>query len=567
MNMFLNTITTIAANKKYHFGTFLLVLILLSAFLSVIYGPTYNHPGYDYYFHLKRFEALITALRGGTFPIYIDYEAALGYGYLSKVFYSDVVLIPFALLGLVVGASSAFEVMLFAMTILCGIFMYFTVKRVYTSSFVAFLSALLYTFSVYRLFDIYNRGALGEVFAFTFLPIVILGLYYIIKGDYKKWYIIAIGFSLLIFSHVISTVLAFLTVIVILLIYSRSLLSEPKRFYYLILAGVVTILITSSYIFPLFEQIQSNIFRYENDDWSLPARTKQPLSYLLWGLFCGFTYPKDIAIVGLGILLSVGIFLRFFVKEKSYKLTSIDIGVIIGLVYIIATSSIFPWGRFPFTLLSFVQYPTRLYLFVTFFFSVAVAYYLSAIIKDRKFRVAALSIFTVLIGVTLLMHENHYKHMHVTYIHQSNEEPSPGNFFYLNGAEYVPEKASSGYFILERGDSVRCINGMSEIVDYSREKGVFVANVVTSASDSIELPLFYYKGYEVSFNNEEISYTQSEYGLVQLPVDKSGEVKVFYKGTTIQKISLYITIISIFVLCFYIVNRNRKNKQFKTIRK
>lgn len=555
----------LCTNKNAKFSLFLLALVLLSLLMILIYGPTYNHPGYDYYFHLKRFEALITALREGSFPFYIDHNAALGYGYLSKVFYSDIILIPFALLGLLIGAASAFEVMLFTMTILCGIFMYVAIKGIYKNSFVASLSALLYTFSVYRLFDIYNRGALGEVFAFTFLPIVFLGLYHIIRGDYKKWYIIAIGFSLLIFSHVISTVLTFLTVVVILLIYSKFLIKEPKRFYFLVVAGIVTIAITSSYIFPLFEQIQSNTFRYENDDWSLPSRTKLPLEYWLWSLFCGFIYPKNIGIVGLGILLSVGILLRFFVKEKSSVLKSVDIGVIIGLVYIIATSAVFPWGRFPFTLLSFIQYPTRLYLFVTFFFSVAVAYYLSVIFKDSKDKIVVVSI--ILIGITICMHSNQYKYMHTTYINDTNEVPSPGNFFYLNGAEYVPEKASSAYFILEKGDSVRSLSGIAGIIDHKRERGVSKLNVATLASDSLELPLFYYKGYSATLNDENIAYTQSEYGLMQILIDKSGEVKVFYKGTTIQKISFFITIISIFVLCFYIVNQNRKNKQFKSIHK
>ena len=157
--------------------------------------------------------------------------------------------------------------------------------------------------------------------------------------------------------------------------------------------------------------------------------------------------------------------------------------------------------------------------------------------------------------------------MHTTYISQSNNKPSPSNFFYLNGAEYVPEKVSSGHFVLERGDSIKSINGTAEIIDHKRERGVLKLNVATSVPDSLELPLFYYKGYSATLNDKNIAYTQSEYGLMQIPLEKSGEVKLFYKGTTIQKISFFITIISIFVLCFYIVYRNRKVKQFKSIHK
>lgn len=552
-----------AANEKLHFRIFFVVLVFMSFLMYLIYGPVYEYPGYDYYFHLKRFEALVSALKEGTFPIYIDYSAALNYGYLSKMFYSDMILLPFALLGFFMEAYSAYEIMLGLMTILCGVFMYKAIKTIYKSSFVAFIGAMLYTFSVYRLFDVYNRGALGEVFAFTFIPIVFLGLYHIVKGDYKKWYIITIGFSLLIFSHVISSVLTFITVVILLLVYYRSLVHEPKRIYYLIFAGLITLFITASYIFPMWEQIQSNIFRYESNDWTLPARAKLPFNYILWALFCGFTYPKDITIVGIGILLTLAVFLRFFVKGKSRNLKSIDVGVLIGIFYIIASSSIFPWGRFPFTLFSFIQYPSRLYLFVTLFFSVAAGYYLSRIFIKNKARIALSIIVLLLTGLTMYFHSDNYKYMYNEHIRASNESPSPGNFFYLNGAEYIPDKVSSGYYISNRGDSIISLRGTTEVVNYKKEKNILSANVNASGADALELPLFYYKGYSAELNNNEIQIEQSDHGLVQIPIHESGDVKVYYKGTVIQKISWYITIISIFALSIYIFVENKKQKRSK----
>lgn len=552
----------IALNKKSHFWLFLIVLILLSVAMVFIYGAAYNHPGYDYYFHLKRFESMITAFREGHFIIYIDYSAALNYGYLSKVFYSDIILVPFAFLGLLIGAYEAYEVMLFTMTILCGIFMYSTVKTIYKSSYIAFLSSVLYTFSVYRLYDIYNRGALGEVFAFTFIPIVFLGLYHIIKGDYKKWYIITIGFTLLIFSHVISTVLTFITIVVILIFYYKPLIKEPRRIGYLVLAGAVTLILTAVYICPLMEQLQSNHFRYETNDWTLPANAKLPLYHVMWGLICGFIYPGTLSLVGIGILLTAVIFLRFFVKEKgSPMLKSVDIGLIIGIFYIIASSSLFPWGRFPFTLLSFIQYPSRLYLFVTFFFSVAGGYYLSVIFrKDRsRFIIAFIVVFCSL--VTLYTHNGQFVRKHVE-IHETNKEPNPSNFYYLNGAEYVPDKMESAYHILFRGDSVISLQDNVEVISHERDKEVLNVAIEVHHPDSLELPLLYYKGYAAALNDKSLPVTQSNRGLVQIPVDDSGNVKVYYKGTIIQKVSYYISIVGIFALCIYIfLQRRRKSKK------
>lgn len=560
MNRIDKILENIVADKKSHFRVFLLVLTLMTVFMYIVYGAVYDHPGYDYYFHLKRFEALITAIREGTYPIYIDHAAALNYGYLSKMFYSDTILVPFALLGLLVEAPVAYEVMLVTMTILSGVFMYKVVETVYKGSFVPFITSILYTFSVYRLFDIYNRGALGEVFAFTFIPIVFWGLYHIIKGDYKKWYIIAIGFTLLIFSHVISTVLTFLTVVALLIIYYKPLIKEPKRIWLLLLAGGVTLLLTISYILPMWEQVQSNTFRYESNDWTLPSRSKLPFSYVLWGLLCGFVYPKNIIIVGTGILLTLAVFFRFWVKEKSEKLRSVDIGVLIGIFYIIASSSIFPWGRFPFTLLSFIQYPSRLYLFVTLFFAIAAGYYLSRIFVKRNARIVVVGIVLLLTCGIMVFHNDNYKYMYTEHIKTSNIEPTPGNFFYLNGAEYVPDKVPSGYYIQSRGDSIVCANMNAEIVGYERDMNILSVDIVTPFPDVLELPLFYYKGYRAELNDVEIEVSESENGLVQIPVDKSGNVKVYYNGTATQKISWYISIIGIFVLCIYIfVNRKQEH--------
>jgi len=549
-------------NKQTVFRIFLVTLLLLAVYTVIAYGTSYNHPGYDYYFHLKRFEALITSLREGTFPFYSDYTASLGYGYIHRFFYSDIILIPFAPIGMLTGAQAAYEVMLFVMTILCGLFMYKAVNTVYKDAYIAAIASLLYTFSVYRLTDIYPRSALGEVFAFTFLPIVFWGLYYIIKGDYRKWYVIAAGFSLLIFSHIISTVITFFTVVVLLIVYYKPLIKEPKRIVCLLLAGVVTIAITSSFIFPLFEQLSSNTFLYESNDWSLPARTKLSLPHLTWALFCGFVFPKNMVVTGIGIVLIIPLFARFLVKRKPIGIRSVDIGVFIGLFYILASSSLFPWGRFPFTLLSFIQYPTRLYLFVTFFFATGVAFYLSNVFHKRRQRQVLAVVIIVCTMLTMYIHSENFRYTHEYYIGETNEKPLPGNFFYLNGGEYVPALVGSARYIQSRGDSIISSGGNALGNILKREKGVIDLSVQTQVRDSLELPLFYYLGYAAELNGEKLPVFQSRNGLVQIAVNESGKIKIYYAGTPVQKISWYVTIISLLALCIYIfISRKKIKKQ------
>ena len=85
-------------------------------------------------------------------------------------------------------------------------------------------------------------------------------------------------------------------------------------------------------------------------------------------------------------------------------------------------------------------------------------------------------------------------------------------------------------------------------------------NVSVISSDKLKLPLIYYKGYKALLSGEEIKVGQSPNGLVQLDVDKSGEVEVWFAGTLIQNIGLYVSIIGILLLIVYIYFQNHKNR-------
>ena len=362
-------INHIADNKKSHFGIFLIVLTVLSLLMIFCYDPVYR--GDDFYFHLRRMNVLADAFRDGTFPAYIDYKALQGYGYLSSAFYPDVILIPFAALSLVTSSLFAYNSMLLVMTILCGVFMYKAIHIIYKNSFAAFISGLLFCFCNYRLFDVYNRGALAEALAFTFFPLILLGLYYIIKGDYKRnWYVIAIGYTLLIYTHILSSVIVYILTVLFLLIYYKPLKEEPKRLIYLCLAGGVTIVMTAYYIFPMVEQMMSNTFYYTTHVWANPALYSPSIYWLLLGMTEGLTQPEQFFFPKIGLLLTAGICLRLFVRGKSKELKSIDIFVIVGIALLLFSSKIVPWEKLQHTWLSTIQFPWRLYAPVSFLFAI-----------------------------------------------------------------------------------------------------------------------------------------------------------------------------------------------------
>ncbi|MDR1882157.1 MAG: hypothetical protein LBR26_05170 [Prevotella sp.] len=547
-----------AAKKRSRFWLFFILLVFLSLVMMYLYRPLC--PGQDFFFHYRRLQALMDGMKAGPLLVYLDYDAIDGYGYFTKAFYPDFVLIPFAFTGNFTSLEFACRFMAFSMTVLCGITAYITVNTIYKKPFAATVAALLYTFCVYRLLDLYHRAALGETLAFTFIPLVFLGLYHVLKGDYRKWYILATGFSLMIFTHLISSALMFFTMLVFLAIYYKPLIKEPKRLLYLVVAGVVTLLVTAYYLCPMLEQAISGTFYYESRNLTVKTEDSAlPFHWIIWGMFTGIVMPAQAFIPGVGFMLTGAVALRLFVYEKSSKLRSIDIGVIIGLGYIVASSPLFPWSVFPFNKLNFIQMAWRLFAFSSFFFAVAGGYYLSSILKSNKRLLAAG--FAVVILLVFIMANDAQSYRMYRCGRSITQAAAFNNDYHLGGLEYVPSNVPSIEYIHQRGDSVGTEYDGTTIVNLTRDKGITSFDVNVAGPEVIELPLIYYKGYAAKLNDREIPVAESENGLVQIRVSQSGHAQVYYGGTTIQKLGWIITLISISGLCVHIFLSGKKKEQ------
>ena len=336
----MNSVNDIKTDRKYSFWIFLSLLFALSLFMVCWFGPVSAYAGHDYFFNIGRFNVLINALKSGDYPIYIDYNTLEGYGYFTKGFYPDLIILPFAALGILTGTIAAYNVMIFTMTFLCGLFTYIAVNTIFRNSFAASVSAILYTFSAYHLFDWYNRAALGESLSFSFLPVIFLGLYHIIKGDYRKWYLLTIGYSLLIYTHLLSSFLTFITLALIVIICYKPLIKEPKRIGYLALAAIITLPIVSSYILTLLEQMTSNTFYYSTKE-NITGQTKLGLQDLGWGFLSGILYPKTENMAGIGPSLFLLVLLRLFVKEKNSSVKVADFCLLTGIILLVIASAVF----------------------------------------------------------------------------------------------------------------------------------------------------------------------------------------------------------------------------------
>ena len=129
--------------------------------------------------------------------------------------------------------------------------MYYVTNKIFKNNRIAFISSLLYTTCSYHMTDVVIRAAVGEIIAYMLVPLTLLGLYYILFDDKKKWYIFAISFALLINSHIITSLIMFIIYCFIIVFNTKKIFKE-KRIKYLIYSVLLGTLLSSFFVLDIY---------------------------------------------------------------------------------------------------------------------------------------------------------------------------------------------------------------------------------------------------------------------------------------------------------------------------
>ena len=143
-----------------------------------------------------------------------------------------------------IGIAGVMKFIHFMIIFLSGTFMYKYIMTAFKNRKQALLTAILYQSTPYLFTDIFMRGAFNESFIFIYLPIIFLGLYYLFETkEVKKFYLyFVIGYSLLIYTHLVLSIYLTLILIPFLLVYYRKIF-DIKILKKLVLSGVLILLI------------------------------------------------------------------------------------------------------------------------------------------------------------------------------------------------------------------------------------------------------------------------------------------------------------------------------------
>lgn len=482
------------------------------------------------------------------------------FGYSWNIFYSPLTAYMSVVLRIFnFSYVNCLKLCMFVIVLLSGLTMYKLTLRITKNKKLATLASIIYILAPYRITDMYIRTALAELASFIFIPIVFEGLYIIVNEE-KKSYKLALGAAGLILTHQVIAMYTAIICFAYLIVFFKKLKSKTV----LKNIGVnlsFCLLMTSFYWVGLLQHYFSTSYevfvpgRMEREEVLIFYKAKFSQLFI--------TSSEQTMIYAIGLLSVIGLVLTPIAYKKvpeEYKKTYMFF-LITGIVLIGMTLKIFPFEKLP-QALTILQFTFRLFTFTSFFFAFVVATNFAILIKDFK----TLDIVVLLtISILLLvpykskldfnLKDNEERLINGVRITENTGRVHAG----MASMEYLPTKAFKNLkYIANRKDEVIVLdNDEAVISDYTKQASNMnckISNI--NKETTIELPYIYYLGYRVSANGQEIKYTESDNGFIQINIAQDSQIKVKYLGTNEMLISYAVSIISFAT----IIVLNHKNK-------
>ena len=538
----------------------ILILLLLTVISCIpLFKLNYYYNGNDLTYHLLHIRGVAASLAAGHIPPRILLEWFQNYGHGSGFYYPNFFLqIPAVLILLGFSAIAAYKIFIFLCTFLSLAAIYSCVKKISGKLSAARVSAVLYAFAVYRLVDVFYRAAIGEVQAFVFLPIIILGLYEIYEGQPEKWPHFALGFTGLLMCHMISLAICGVFTLAFVLIRFKKTFGDRQVFMALLKSALITLALGAFFLLPMVEQMTTVKLAIDSvvagdDAWAY-YESFDKLFYFYTDWHSHDVFP------GL-ILLILPVLRLIFVRKRSKEVVVADTLSLFGAAALIMCTNVFPW-RYMLNILCRIQFAWRIMMIATACLCVSCAIYADAVCSAKWFTAAvvlgaaACGLPVIIVTCTSRM------------IPSTRYQYIMSDVTSIHCALYMPEKFIELDYAEENGDNVYSNASDYEVTQRKRKGLTFsFAYEVKDGGDDVyfSVPLTFYTGYQAELTAADGTVTElrpeaDDVGIVRVytgGVD-SGTIFVHYEKTTIQIVS---EIISLSALVFIIVMKLYKKKE------
>lgn len=521
--------------------------------------------GHDTDFHLSNITAIVDMLSWDNLTVQEPLKyVGNNFGYGTRFFYPPLphltaayitkILTVFNIDNVAIGMRITQWLTLFA----SGITFYLLSIKLFKSKKISMLLSLFYMTAPYHLAEIFVRDAFSEMFIPIAIPLIILGLLYLVEKNYKLFFTCFIsGYTIAIYSHLAMTIyFTLIFLVTFFIIYFKQIFTK-KHILYLIFASIIILLLTASFWMPMLEiKIKGSygVFMpyYMTSKGALRFSTISISELFAFNREIDFHYIRFNLQLFVTILFFISII--FIFKKKMWKQKEWLFLLAFTILSSIMITSLFPWYYTP-DILQTLQFPWRLALYIAFGVILISGIALKQI-ENKKY-------FNIIIGILLVLtlagtyiYTDHLEESQID-INNINNEKCMGN-----QAEYLPEKAikNKDYFD-NRSNDIIIQSGSAEIniISDNVPDLTFEANI--SEKTTIELPRLYYMGYTLKLNDKTIELTESENGFLQATIDESGTYVLTYSKTTVMKIANILSLGTFIFIIVFIINLKRKKRK------
>lgn len=474
----------------------LILFFSLLPLLIILLNPLLFHT-HDGLVHLPRMAAWYKAFNDGQVPVRWAGDLNFGYGTPVLVFmYPWCYFLGSLLLSLGLDLVTSFKLIITLSFLLSGVFMFLFTKEFFKSEKKAFLVTLLYQFASFRLVEIMVRGALGEVWTYTFVPLALLGLVKIFNGKKLVGLILTgLGTGLLILSHNSVSLCFFLALVLFVLFFGKNLANYIWGFVSLSFG----LGLSAFFWLPaLWERKYTYGDLFMKD---LYLEHFPTIKQLFWpNLFNQSTgYVHDIAVqIGIIHLLALGLglflLLRKRLKKVEKKVMIFSLTIFFVCLFFMQTISIPLWEKLP--LLRQFQFSWRLLALVTLAGSLAGVSFFTAFQIKRK------NLFWLLAGLVLLVSLNYWQP--TLGFDQINEEDYwdyPLNTTYFGEADTIWAEGPPKQYPEER---IEIIEGEGEISEFQRDSVTQKFQVKADSEINVLSRTLFFPGWRVFVNSQQI---------------------------------------------------------------
>ncbi len=541
--------------------------------------------GHDLDFHLRRIQGLSYGILDGILPVKIQPNWFHGYGYAVSVFYGDIFLYVPAILHILgmplVTAYKIYVLIINGMTLFIASYCFTKITR---ERWIGLTCAILYTFSLYRLTDVYTRAAVGEYTAMMFLPFLALGWHLALSEEvddkrYRYNYLyLVVGYTGIIQTHIISCIMVGIFSAVLCMIMWKKVIRK-QTLQLLIKAVIMTVGLNIFFLLPFIDMARSsNINAYTLEDVSPNIQNKGIYFLQLFSNHYNTIGASNSDVMYSEMPLTMGksalvVFILYFIirfsrcKNLEENSKKIDICMGLAVLSIGMATVYFPYdslyqffsNNIPIigkTLVR-IQFPWRYLELASIFVAVLACYSLKLYqqkLSKEKYKILLIGIIGIVLVEAINYQEEYLNQAEPVIVYNYQDT-------YGSDSMYAPVGTAIGSYKKD-------ICGYSESIEIVKfQKASTSGRAVISCKNNsensaiIEVPLMYYKGYrayDIETKNElKIGAGNNDVLQVQIPGNYEGTFEVHY----VERIRWRLAeICSMIVFAYLLLEWKRKEK-------